>query len=166
MGALVGRGQLGVVTDPVGHLAHHAGGLQGADRTGEARAGGVVRRGERRAVGQPGRGAQHVGVTAGAAVGDLGDAARHPAELLLDGDQVGGVHRGGGLVGLAAGHGALVLEEGLGVPEGAGSPLPAGRSAMTMDCHSWPYHGEFCTSCGAAAATWGRWCARAPGRRR
>jgi hypothetical protein len=75
-----------VVTEPLGHLAHQAGGLQRADRARRPRAGQVVRSGERGAVGQPGRGADHVGVAARAAVGDLDDAAGLPAEL-------GGHHR-------------------------------------------------------------------------
>ena len=86
-----------------------------------------------------------------------GDPAGAPAELLLDRAEVGGVDRRIGLGRLGAGHGALVLEEGLGVLPGgvaAGVEVPP-ESAMTIDCHSWPYHGELRTSSGAAAATRG-----------
>ena len=50
------RGQLGVGAQPVGHLAHQSGRLERADRGRRPRAGQVVQRRERRAVGQPRRG--------------------------------------------------------------------------------------------------------------
>jgi hypothetical protein len=89
-------------------------------------------------------------------VGDLGDPAGDPAELLLDRTEVCGVDRRIGSGRLPVGHGVVVTEEGVGMPEGVAAGvalLPA--SAMTIDCHSWPYHGELRTSSGAAAATRG-----------
>ena len=69
VGAAVRRGELLVLGQPFGHLAHQAGGLQGADQRGRPRAGQVEGRRERRAVVEPGLGRDHVGVAARAAVG-------------------------------------------------------------------------------------------------
>ena len=84
----VRRGQLGVLAEPVLHLLHQARALEGADPRGRARAGQVVRRRERRAVGQPRLGGDDVGVAARAAVADLVDGPRLAAELGVDGGDV------------------------------------------------------------------------------
>ena len=66
----VGRSQLGVGAEPAAISRIRPRGLQRADRGGRARAGQVVQRRERRAVGQPRRGLDHVGQPARAAVRD------------------------------------------------------------------------------------------------
>ena len=81
----VASGQIGVAAQPVGHLAHQAGRFERADRRGGARAGQVVQRGERRAVGQPRRGFDDVGVAARAAVRNGPDRPGRPAQLRSDG---------------------------------------------------------------------------------
>ena len=81
--------QNGIRLESLAHLAHHALALEGRQRAGEARAGGVERRREGRAVGQPRLGAHDVGLTARAAVGHLGDAAGLPTELSGDRVEVG-----------------------------------------------------------------------------
>ena len=85
---LVGRpvavAQLGVGPQPLGHGPHDPGRLQPADGRGGPRAGQVVQRRERGAVGQPGRGLHHVGQAARAAVGDGHHPARRAAELARD----------------------------------------------------------------------------------
>ena len=80
----VRRGQLGVGGEPVLHLLHQPGALEGADPRRGPRAGQVEGRRERRAVRQPRLGGDHVGVAARAAVPDLVDGARRPAELGRD----------------------------------------------------------------------------------
>ena len=66
VGLSVRRRQLGVVPEPVLHLLHQAGALEGADPRGRARAGQVERRRERRAVRQPRLRRDDIGVAAGA----------------------------------------------------------------------------------------------------
>ncbi len=82
------RASSGSVGEPVLHLAHRAAGLERADEARGARAGQVVERRERRAVGQPRLGLDDVRVTARAAVRDRADAARLAAELATDRGEV------------------------------------------------------------------------------
>ena len=103
MGGGVGRGEPGVVAEPGLHLLHQPGALEGADQRGGARAGQVVGRRERRAVGQPGLGGHDVGQGAGAAMADRAGTARRTPELRLDRGQVGVGDRTRP-VGHAAGH--------------------------------------------------------------
>ena len=92
----VAASQVLVLGQPGGHLAHHPGGLEGRDGTGQLGAGRVVGRGERRPVGQPRLGGEHVRAATGAPVGDRCDAAGQPAELGVDRVEVG---LGGALTG-------------------------------------------------------------------
>ena len=73
--APVGRRQLRVLGEPGRHLPHAALGLQRADARGQPRAGEVVQRGERGAVGQARGGAHHRRLPARAPVRDV----QHPA---------------------------------------------------------------------------------------
>ena len=91
VGRAVRRGEVGVLGEPVLHLLHQARALERADQRGRAGAGEVEGRRERRAVGQPRLGGDHVGVAARAAVADGVDGPRRPAELRRDGRLVGGV---------------------------------------------------------------------------
>ena len=108
---------------------HQPGRLQRAHQTGQARTGRVVRRRERRPVGQPRQGADHVRLAARAPVGDRHDAAHLPPSL----------PRGGGEVGGAEAH-----------LSGTGAMPALGWSASLTDCHTWPYQGAFASACGAA----------------
>ena len=114
--------QLGVDLEPLGHLAHDALALQGRQRPGEAGTGGVERRRERRAVGQPGLGAHDVGLAARAAVGDLGDPAGLAPELAGDGVEVG-----------------LRDRRQVGACRHRRAP---GTSAVRVDCHTVSYQGS------------------------
>jgi hypothetical protein len=78
----VRRREFFVRTEPVGHLAHQAGRLERADRRRRPGAGQVVQGRERRAVGQPGRGLDDVGIAARAAMSDGADGPGFAAELL------------------------------------------------------------------------------------
>ena len=80
----VRRRQHGIGGQPGLPLLHQAGPLEGADERGGARAGQVVRRGERRAVGQPRLGGDDVGIAARAPVPDRVDGPGLPAELGTD----------------------------------------------------------------------------------
>jgi len=89
VGGDVCHGQLGIAAQPLGHLAHHAAGLQRADGSGQTRAGRVVGRGKGCAVRQSGRGAQDVRAPARTSVGHRNHPARHTTELLLHCCQIG-----------------------------------------------------------------------------
>ena len=112
-----------VGVEAVAHLAHDALALEGRQRTGEARAGGVERRRERRAVGQPRLGAHDVGLAARAAVGDLGDAAGVAA-------RAGGRRRRGRPARRAAAAATL------------GHRRAPGASAVRVDSQTVAYHGQ------------------------
>ena len=117
--------------------------LEGPDRRGDARAGEVVRRGERRAVGQSWLGDDHVGQSARTAVADGVGAAGRAAQLGLDRGQVrrgdrlsGRCHRGTSAAWCAGGAGWVAgqLDRSPlgGPPRGGGLSWPrcAGRSAV------------------------------------
>ena len=89
MGRGIRRAQGLVVLEPLRHLAHDPLALQGRQGTGQLRAGGVERRGERRAVGQARLSAHDIRLATGAPVSDLGDAADLAPELPGHGFQVG-----------------------------------------------------------------------------
>ena len=80
----VRRGECLVLTEPGLHLLHQARSLEGADQRGRARTGQVVRRRERRPVGQPRLRGDHVGQPARTAVADRVDGPRLPPELSGD----------------------------------------------------------------------------------
>ena len=82
----------GSVASRAGHLAHHAGRLERADRGGGPRAGQVVEGRERRAVRQPRRGLDDVGLPAGAAVRDRAQPRGGRPSCALD-DRVVAVRR-------------------------------------------------------------------------
>src|SRR5665648_53216 len=128
MSSEVSRGQLGIAAQPLGHVAHHAAALQRADGSGQTRAGDVVGGGKGRAVRQPGLGTQHVRAPARTSVGHCGDTAGNPAQLLMHRPQIRGVHPS--------------TTHGVGGAEGTRPAAAlAGVSAITMDCHTWPYQG-------------------------
>ena len=84
VGRPVGRCQFGVLPQPGLHLLHQPRALEGADQRRRPRAGEVVGCRERRAVGQPRLGGDHVRVAARAPVSHLVDGPRWPPQLGAD----------------------------------------------------------------------------------
>ena len=124
VGSQVRRSELVVLGQPLGHLAHQAGSLQGADHRGRPRAGQVERRRERCSVVEPGLGRDDVRVAARTAVSHCVDRPRWPAELGGHGSDValcdarvvagrGRAHWPGEGVGSAGG--GVMLDFGVGV---------------------------------------------------
>src|SRR5699024_7286790 len=117
--------QVLVLAQPLRHLLHQTLALQGGDGPGEAWAGHVEGRRERRAVGQPRLGAHDGRAAARTAVRDRDDPARRAAQLVTENGEValgGGLLEGGPV---RSAHGSIV----------SGSP----SLATITDSQTWPY---------------------------
>src|SRR3954452_18419356 len=137
----VARSQVRIRCQTVRHFLHHALGLQRPDGRGEPRTRHVVRRGERRTVGQPRLRLDHVGEATRAAVSNRADPARGTAELFADCLLIGrtDAHRVASGDGVRIGSGVGLAAPGVAAGAG-GCPAPS-----TLP-HSFVYQVGFCAS--------------------
>jgi hypothetical protein len=88
----VRRSQLGIRSQPIGHLPHRTASLAAAHQCGQPPTGQVVEGRKWGAVFKAGMGLNHAGQPAGAAVRDSSQRTRWAAQLCGDGLLVGGRH--------------------------------------------------------------------------